>query len=46
MFFGPAAVGKLGELSGPNTGFYFFSLLLLSEALLLMAGGRKLKLAP
>ena len=41
MFFGPALVGKLGELAGPNTGFYLFSLLLLLEALLLAAGGRK-----
>lgn len=41
MFFGPALVGKLGELSGPNAGFYLFSLLLLLEALLLAAGGRK-----
>ncbi|KJS10412.1 MAG: MFS transporter [Peptococcaceae bacterium BRH_c8a] len=40
MFFGPALVGKLGELSGPSAGFYLFALLLLLEALLLAAGGR------
>ncbi|MFA7468234.1 MAG: hypothetical protein WCY82_08210 [Desulfotomaculaceae bacterium] len=41
MFFGPALVGKLGQLSGPSAGFYIFSLLLVLEALLLAAGWRK-----
>ena len=43
MFFGPVLVGKLGELAGPNTGFYLFALMLLLQAVFMTAGCRKNK---
>lgn len=36
FFFGPVIVGKLGEVSHNNIGFYVFALALLIEAVVMM----------
>lgn len=36
FFFGPVIVGKLGEVSDNNIGFYVFALALLIEAVVMM----------
>jgi len=44
FFFGPLIVGKFGELSGHNIGFFMYSLVLTLEAITMIFLYRKVKL--
>ena len=44
FFFGPLVVGKLGELSGHNLGFFMYSLVLIVEAITMIFLYRRVKL--